>query len=430
MSARIKALAFYAQFSRAAKASWGLYPEVIHAIYRAVVELMILYAAAVWSPAVDNLSHCCLLGILPLDLHVREAAALYGARRGVPQDVIGDREVERMSSALRSPHPAQHIDLDFQCLVDQDQLIANNDYEINIFTDGSKIEGKVGAALSIWSGAAKTQALKLILLSFSTVYHANFLAICRAARTAADNSARLIGIYSDYLSALQTIINPVALHPLVVEARGHLRRALIQDKLVNLFWIKAHVGLDGNERADHLSKEAALKSKRIFDYDRCPVSFIKRSIRMRSFGEWNQRYQAGKMAGVTRVFLPDAIAAYRIIGKKNVDRFATQVLTGHGGFSEYLHRFKCKESPSCICDPGCFESVLHVLLDCPAHGYERKRIEWLLDVKLDLHTLPGIVSSKNRDVFLNYCKELCKLVNIRKSVKLCWIIICLINIVT
>ncbi|XP_069365321.1 uncharacterized protein [Maniola hyperantus] len=403
-----------------------------------------LYAAAVWAPAVDKLgiqkqlkvvqrgfaqklcrayrttslnSALLLAGILPLDLRIREAAVLYGARRGVFQRAIGDREVERMFPALQSPHPAQHIDLDFKCLVDQAQLMDNNGHDLNIFTDGSKIEGKVGAALSMWSGAAETKTLKLALPSFCTVYQAELLAICRATRIAADNLARSVGIYSDSLSALQTTINPEALHPLAVEARDHLRRALLRDKHVNLFWIKAHAGLEGNERADYLAKEAALKSKRAFDYDSCPVSFIRRGIRMHSLDEWNRRYQTSETAGVTRVFFPDAIAAYRTIGKIKVDRFVTQVLSGHGGFSEYLHRFKCKESPSCVCDPGCSESVLHVLLDCPVYDYDRYNIESKIGMKLSKGTVSEIIfSKKHRDCFLEYCKKLCIAVNNRNKV--------------
>ncbi|XP_045451007.1 uncharacterized protein LOC123659888 [Melitaea cinxia] len=401
---------------------------------QAVVEPVILYAAAVWAPAVDKLgvrkrlnavqrgfaqklcrayrttslnSALLLAGILPLDLRVREAATLYEARRGVPQRVIGDQEVERMTSALRSPHPACHVDLEFKYLVDQEQFNANSDNNYNIFTDGSKIEGKVGAALSVWNGAAEATTLKLGLPSYCTVYQAELLAICRAARMAADDLAGSVGIYSDSSSALLTLKNPKALHPLAVEARGHLQRALLQGKRVSLHWIKAHAGLEGNERADHLAKEAALELKRAFDYDSCPVSFIKRSIRMQSIDEWNRRYRDGETAGVTKVFFPDAIAAYKITSKIKVDRFVTQALTGHGGFSEYLYRFKCKESPSCVCDPGCPESVFHVLLECPTFAYERLRFQCQTGVALKKETLSEIIKNgKVRPLFLQYCSKI------------------------
>ncbi|CAH2107429.1 unnamed protein product [Euphydryas editha] len=155
--------------------------------------------------------------------------------------------------------------------------MANNGHDFNIFTDDSKIEGKMGAALSVWSGATETQILRLVLPSYRTVYQSELLAICRAARMAAENLAGSVEIYSD--SALeQALENPKALHPVAVEARGFLRNALLQNKCVSLFWIKAHEGLEGNERADYLPKEVALKFKRSFDYDTFPVSFVKRSL--------------------------------------------------------------------------------------------------------------------------------------------------------
>ncbi|CAH2090055.1 unnamed protein product [Euphydryas editha] len=81
-----------------------------------------------------------LAGIITLDLCVRKATALCGARRGVPQREIVDREVERLSLAMRSPHPAQHINLEFECLVDQEQLTANNGHDFNIYTDRDRAD--------------------------------------------------------------------------------------------------------------------------------------------------------------------------------------------------------------------------------------------------------------------------------------------------
>ncbi|CAH2097773.1 unnamed protein product [Euphydryas editha] len=105
-------------------------------------------------------------------------------------------------------------------LVDQEQLIANNGHDVNILTDGSKIEGKVGAALSVWSGAAETKTLKLVLPCYFKVYQAELLAIYRAARMTSENLVGSVGIYSDSLSPLQTLQNPKALHHLAIEAQG------------------------------------------------------------------------------------------------------------------------------------------------------------------------------------------------------------------
>ncbi|CAH2096661.1 unnamed protein product [Euphydryas editha] len=102
-----------------------------------------------------------------------------------------------------------------------------------------------------------------------------------------------------------------------------------------------------------------------------------------------------------RIFFRHSVAAHRILGKIEVDGLVTQVLTGHSGFSEYLHRFKCKESPLCICDPGCLESVLHVLLDCPTLSYERLRLECRLGKKLCQGKIPEFLeNSDSRELFL------------------------------
>ncbi|CAH2086975.1 unnamed protein product [Euphydryas editha] len=76
--------------------------------------------------------------------------------------------------------------------------------------------------------------------------------------------------------------------------------------------------LKGIYDADHLAKEAALRSKCSFDYDSFPISFVKRIIRMRSLEEWNNRCRADERADVTRKFFLDAVVAYRMIGKIDI----------------------------------------------------------------------------------------------------------------
>ncbi|XP_049886736.1 uncharacterized protein LOC126381283 [Pectinophora gossypiella] len=399
-----KAVAVYKQLSRAARVSWGLHPEVIRSIYTAVVEPIVLYAASAWAPASNKqcvrsklnsvqrsfaLKMCrayrtvslnsalVLTGILPLDLRIQEAASLYEARRGVCHPALAGGEIERVASALQMPHPAEQGAIELRHLVDEEQYRANCDSEVRIFTDGSKIEGKVGAALSIWTGVAETKTRKLALPSYCTVYQAELLALCEATREVLKSRKTSFAIYSDSMAALLTVVNPGALHPLAVESRDALYNCHIQNKSVSLFWIKAHAGLEGNERADSLAKEAALKSKRKPDYDMYPVSFVKRFIRMDTLDEWNRRYSTGHTASTTKLFFPSAVEAYRTIRKLGITKELTQALTGHGGFSEYLTRFKCKDNPACACDPSIAETVSHILVDCPVHGQDRFNLEQL-----------------------------------------------------
>ncbi|XP_037871628.1 ribonuclease H1-like [Bombyx mori] len=198
---------------------------------------------------------------------------------------LAGREVERVVAFADTPHPAEHTTMEFVSLVDQSHVETHNSQDVRFFTDGSRIEGKVGAALSLWDREAEIKSSKLSLPSCCTVYQAELLAICVATRQILRRGEGAFGIYSDSKAALQTVTNQSALHALAVEARANLDMALSQGKDISLFWIKAHAGLEGNERADHLAKEVALKRKTKPDYDLCPVSFVRRQIRLESLAE-------------------------------------------------------------------------------------------------------------------------------------------------
>ncbi|XP_047532160.1 uncharacterized protein LOC125067543 [Vanessa atalanta] len=429
-----KALNIYKQLARAARVGWGLHPKVIQTIYTAAVEPVILYAAGAWSPAASKLgirrrldsvqrgfsqklckayrtvslnSALVLAGILPLDLRIKEAAALYEAKKGFPRPELGDREVELMAPVIESPHPSLQSIILFGSLINQEQY-NNSHHEVKIFTDGSKIEGKVGAAFSVWEEGIETRTIKLALPTYCSVYQAELLALYRAVEHVLGHKSRDFGIYSDSMSALQTISNLGSTHPLAVKLRNTLRRTKLQYKSVSLYWIKAHVGLEGNERADELAKEAALRSKKKPDYDRCPISFLKRIIRMETLRLWEERYKLGETAAITKLFFPSAKDAHRIIKKIEINGYITQIMTGHGGFSSYLSRFKCKEDPSCACEQGVEETVPHLIVSCPIFQQRRFDLEHEINTPITVENLQKIMISKNRDKFLKFCIEIVK----------------------
>lgn len=435
-----KATNIYKQLSKAAKVQWGLNPEVIRTMYTAVIEPVVMYAASAWAPAASKMgvqkslnsiqrgfgqkiiksyrtvslnSALILARLLPLDIRVKEAALLFQIKRGLSSRFVGDREVETPTCHTDIPHPSENIQLEFKSVADCETMDQDDHQGQKIFTDGSKIDGKVGAAISVWNENNTEIYLKKYKLdSYCTVYQAELLALSEASQQALKGNTPFISIYCDSQSALKTVIRHDSLHPLAINTRQNIKKAREQNKIINLFWVKAHIGIKGNERADELAKDAALKLKTKPSYDRCPVSFIKRQIRLESIGEWNHRYLEGNTASNTKVFFPNAITAYNIVHKIDLDPVIVQTITGHGGFSEYLFRFKCKESPVCPCDSETNETALHVITECPIYGKERDCAEMRMGVKINKETIKILLNkSKSRDHFITFCKKITRIVN-------------------
>lgn len=115
----------------------------------------------------------------------------------MPHRMLEDREIERVFLATELPHPAEKMSLDFELLTNKEQYNATQDLQVRIFIDGSKIEGKVGAALSFWNGSAKAKVLKLVLQSYATVYEGKLLALNRVAAEIKKQNATTFGIFYD-----------------------------------------------------------------------------------------------------------------------------------------------------------------------------------------------------------------------------------------
>ncbi|GBP97447.1 Retrovirus-related Pol polyprotein from type-1 retrotransposable element R1 3 [Eumeta japonica] len=305
------------------------------------------------------------------------------------------------------PHPAHTPELGFESVEDLDPSTVDRLAIVgpHIYTDGSKTEGKVGAALTEWRDEMESGNSTFRLESFCTVFQAEMFALHRAIKRVKEGKDRLVNIFSDSKSSLQMLTAPKTYNPLAHAARQDIRDIVAEGREVRLFWVRAHAGTTGNERADELARNAALKKKTAADYDRYPLSYAKKVIRAASLDEWQQRYTEGGTGEITKCFFPRVEGAYRVLSRFTITPPIAQTLTGHGGFAQYLNRFKLKDSPYCACAPDKVQDVLHVLEECPIFGRERAETEAGTGVVVARHGFPALLTTKQKKNIFEFCER-------------------------
>ncbi|GBP86151.1 Putative 115 kDa protein in type-1 retrotransposable element R1DM [Eumeta japonica] len=302
--------------------------------------------------------------LLPLDIRVREAAWLYE---------IGYESVENLDSQT----------------VDRLAVVGPQ-----IYTDGSRIEGKVGAALTEWRDGEETWCSTLRLDPFCTVFQAEMVALQRAIRRVKNGREGLVNIFSDSKSSLEVLTGLKTYHPLAQEARRDISEIVAEGRAVRLFWVRAHAGIAGNERADELARRAALTKKTAADYDRFPLSYAKKVIRAASLEEWQQRYAEGT-GDITKASFPSG-KAYRVLGDTEMTSHMRRHLQVMVGSRSTCLGLSCGTHPLRL-RPLKFR-MLHVLEDCDMFFRERHEAKLCRGLEA---ALPEILDDARKEKFLN-----------------------------
>ncbi|CAD7080109.1 unnamed protein product [Hermetia illucens] len=105
-----------------------------------------------------------------------------------------------------------------------------------------------------------------------------------------------------------------------------------------------------------------------------PLLQTKKAERERSINRWQERWERSGKGRWTHRLIP-AIKEWLERRHGEINYNLTQFLTGHGGYLQYLHRFKLETSPDY---PNCNrvrEDPEHVFFHCPRFVEERKNLE-------------------------------------------------------
>jgi hypothetical protein len=109
--------------------------------------------------------------------------------------------------------------------------------------------------------------------------------------------------------------------------------------------VKAHAGIDGNETAGRLAKEAT--QNHYVTYSRIRKKHYNKGDPGRKYKKMAESMEGNKKRTVTKEFFPSVERRLAVNLKLNPN--VTTIMSGHGNIRSYRHRLKIIDSPECPC---------------------------------------------------------------------------------
>ena len=311
---------------------------------------------------------------------------------------IDPNEIEKIPAAPRNPNLIGTIPFMLSIPADRDTSIReaeNAEEEIQVFTDGSALEGKVGAAAILLRAGRPTRSLCFHLGKEKkhTVHEAELVGILlglhlistekRGGTTFAlgcDNQAAIKAFHSN-------LRNPG--HHLAREALRTAHQIQNSKKKTNyaltIRWTAGHEGIEGNEIADREAKKAAeghtSDTKLLPPYLRETLltnpSAVKRAYNDHLKNSWVNAWRQMERGSKIQKFdssTPSNRFLKTLSNPKLMRSSASlisQLRLTHIPLNSYLYRFKRADSTRCPACGADEESIAHFLLLCPSYAHER-----------------------------------------------------------
>ena len=331
-----KARGLLMKFATIVHSYWGPRPKLLRWAYTGIVRCMVTYGALAWGHVMveehyDDLLRKLnrmaintivkvprstptrgleiILGIAPLHLQIKKEglAAYHRLRRQLPLEWSGTygnvtystshrrywqleaegagiNDFHASSDACSVARPDLRFILDTESFVDMAGCQTKARW--NAYTDGSKLNGQVGAGVYIQCGGVTAAEESFRLPDESTVYQAEMMAIREAAAVLATvPNLTTVKFFVDSQAALRTFQAHIITSKLALQTIQTLN-TIQADSPPVFVWTKAHVGSHGNEKADKLAKAGTLKEE-VLDVGR-PACEAKNAIDEYILSLWKQ----------------------------------------------------------------------------------------------------------------------------------------------
>ena len=432
--------------NKALQKSLGPSPKLTHWIYTGIIRPKITYASHIWCGAISNfelekrsrqIQRWALTKMGPIRQNT-PTAGLEIITRTIPLHIhlqeVSLKTIHNFitKNFVLNPSPKGHLKRWFQLMEKYIPLAlkpsdkcsklpapyfknridhSKTQEGTTIYTDGSMIDSNCGSGFVIqWENKTRYG------LSYNGKYHTVFLSEVKAITLAIEKflseniNTKIVNIFSDCQSAIAAILGRKSGSREVQQCWNQLHRLDASFKW-SLSWVKAHVGIKGNETADSLAKKATLipyKGNQPF----LPVApnHVNNAFKKFSYANWETYWEGRIDCRQTKLWFPkpNHKEATNIINLEKANfGLMTRWLTGHCFLARH-------ESIINNFDPICNKCFLddqtpwHLLTECPATLKIRKEIppgKWTTSIILkaikSIDYLEVSLNSQNTQLTIN-----------------------------
>ncbi|GBN55811.1 hypothetical protein AVEN_167975-1, partial [Araneus ventricosus] len=257
-----------------------------------------------------------------------------------------------------------------------------------IFTDGSKAVGHVGCGIIFDADISSFR----LHTSFS-ILTAELVAIFYALQKISLSTQRQFCIYTDSMSSLETLCHPhFQMHPVAMEILGLLQTLQHGGFSILFCWIPSHVGIIGNEQADHSAKTAVS-----FLHREIPYCDVKKPVASCIFSLWQETWDLQVRNKL--YYVKPFIGLWPVLPTRGADVKLTRLRIGH---TRVTHKYLLfgERTPMC---PTCNVelTVCHILIECS--NFNLHRIHFFNSSFL---TLSELLGEKHHPNIFNFLKAI------------------------
>jgi ribonuclease HI len=349
-----------------------------------------------------------LNGIPPIDLFLEEQGVCTRYRTKTLVDHDGwDGIGDKAKKAKRMGHRAswdKHLHCipetvypcdDISPVINWERNMEIIEPDINIFTDGSKMNDEAGYG---WAITSKNNVIDegFEYLGNDEVYTSELAAIHDVCWWVINNKTSLKEkgqdkalIHTDSQSSLQAIFAPYIKSQLVLDCKN-LINTCNQFMELGIQWVKGHSEITGNEFADFLAKSGAEKGGLVPEPPG-PISKnkVKKAIKTYFDKKWQKRWDRTEHHRVSKRLLPKVDRKLcKILPKRDIHTIQEVVshTTGHGMYAKFLRKQHSEIPITCkLCDEeGSIEDPVHIWFHCPRVHRDPERHELTLENIINL----------------------------------------------